>query len=199
MQNPRAVSVDRAVSQHHRAQSIVNQVEEGALREALRLRVCAAGLDLGGLVVHGGRQAVIERARGGEYEALDAPFDARPAESLGGERVHLPIGLGVVFRGRVVREAREVDDAVHVIERLGWDLPDVGVQELEKASSLVCGTGIDGAGVAGVGRERDSGYCCGWRSSVQYVGLTGHRAAVPSRIGDAHFQGIACSQCCSRM
>ena len=105
--------------------------EQRLLAVALRRRVRAARLDRRGLVVHARRQAVVERARRREHEALDAALDAGLAERLGGDRVHLPVRVGVVLGGRVVREAGEVDHRVDAVERLGGHVADVGLDELD--------------------------------------------------------------------
>ena len=52
-------------------------------------------------------------------------------ERLGGDGVHLPVRLGVVLGGRVVREPGEVDHAVDAVERRRRDVPDVGDLELD--------------------------------------------------------------------
>jgi hypothetical protein len=125
--------------------------------------------------VHALGQPVVQRARRGEDEALDAPLDAGLAERARGDGVHLPVGLGVVLGRRVVGEAGEVDDAVDPVERRGWDVAHVGddevdairvglertvapVQTIEDADVVAAveqPAGEDRADVAGAARDQD--------------------------------------------
>jgi hypothetical protein len=66
-----------------------------------------------------------------EHEALDAALGAGVAEPLRPHRVHLPVRIRVELGGRVVRQTREVDDRIDVVERLARDVPDVGGHELD--------------------------------------------------------------------
>ena len=127
----RAVAVDRAVAEDHRAQALVLEAEERLLAVVLRGRVGAARLHGRVLVVHSGGKPVVERAGGREDDALHAALDAGLAERLGGHGVHLPVGLGVVLGRRIVREAGEVDHAVHAVEGGGGDVAHVGDHELD--------------------------------------------------------------------
>ena len=109
----------------------VLQLEQRLLPVVLRGRVGAAWLDGGVLVVHARRQPVVQRAGGGEDHPLDPALDAGLAERLGRDRVHLPVGLGVVLGGGVVGKAGEVDHAVHAVEGARGDVAHVRHHELD--------------------------------------------------------------------
>ena len=127
----RGVAVDGAVAQEHRAQPVVSELEQALLAVALGGGVRRARLDRRGLVVHAGSHAVVERARGREHVALDPAVDAHAAQRLGGDRVHLPVGLGIELRRRIVREPRQVDDAVDPVEGLWRDVAHVGDHQVD--------------------------------------------------------------------
>jgi len=126
----RAPAVDRPVAQDHRAEAAVLQGEELLLAVSLRLGIGALGDDRGALVVHPRRQPVVQRARRREHEPLDAPLHARAAERLGRERGSSASWPRVVFGGRVVRQAGEVDHAVDPVEGGRRDLAHVGRHQL---------------------------------------------------------------------
>ena len=134
--HPRAVAVDGAVAQQHGAQPVVDHLQQLLLAVALGGRVGGAGLDVGGLVVHAGGHAVIERAGGGEDVALDAARHAHATQGLGGDGVHLPVGLGVELGGRVVGEPGEVDDAVDAVQRVLGDVAHVGDDQLDLVAEV---------------------------------------------------------------
>ena len=52
---------------------------------------------------------------------------------FGGDGVHLPVGVRVVLRGRIVRQAREVDHAVDAVEGRGGDVAHVGHLDFDAA------------------------------------------------------------------
>jgi hypothetical protein len=132
----RAPAVHGAVAQAHRHEPLAGHAEQGLLAVALGGGVGAVGLDVGGLVVHAERQAVVERARGREHEPLDPVVHARAAHRLGGHRVHLPVGLGVVLGGRVVREAGEVDHGVDALEGARRHVAHVRLDEVDPVAEL---------------------------------------------------------------
>ena len=127
----RAPAVDGAVAHDHGGEPLAGQPQERLLAVALGGRVGGARVDRRLLVVHAGRQAVVERARGGEHVAVDPVLDAALAQRLRAERVHLPVRLGVVLRRRVVRQAGEVDHALHAVEGVVGDVADVRHDELD--------------------------------------------------------------------
>ena len=61
---------------------------------------------------------------------------ARPRERLRGDRVHLPVRLGVELGRRVVREPGEVDHPIDAVERARGHVANVGHNQLDSVAKL---------------------------------------------------------------
>ena len=112
----RAVAVDGALAQDRRREAVAGQRQERLLAVAFGDRVRAARFDRRRFVEHSRAQAVVERGRGAEDQPRDAAALAGLAQALGRDRVHLPVGVGVVLGGRVVGETGQVGNAVDALE-----------------------------------------------------------------------------------
>ncbi len=134
-----AVATDRALPQDDHIEPALALFEQLALRLVFGFGVRADRLHGRVLVEDFARcEAVVDRAAGAEGEALHAHADARFAQFLRGDHVHLPVGVGIEVGCRVVREASQVADGVHAVEVAVLHLADVAgdefdVRELVKA------------------------------------------------------------------
>ena len=133
----RAGAVDSPLPEEHRVKISPGQRQQSLLGVVLRLGVGADRPHSRGLIVeHVGWQAIVDRAARTERQARDALAEAGFGQPFGGHGVHLPVGVRVVLRRRVVREPGHVHHGVHTVEDRIVHCADVTMDELDVFHAL---------------------------------------------------------------
>src|SRR5579872_2766863 len=127
----RAVPIHRPLAQDHRGKVPIGLAQQRLFGGKLGAGVSPARRHLGALVEDAVTEAVVDRGTRTECEARDAAAPAGERQSFGGDRVHLPVGLGVVFCSRIVRKPSQVHHAVDAVQQPIIHVANVSLHELD--------------------------------------------------------------------